>query len=69
MSPKFMPKFRTASSFDWENKAVTVTTVFTSVEEAGRAVDFLKAQARGLWPDIMFRGDDDWEEEDGTGTD
>jgi hypothetical protein len=58
------PKFGTKVHFNWENKAVTVVVTFTSIEEAGKAVDFVQSTARMMFPNICFRGDDDYDEDE-----
>jgi len=64
MSGKFSPKFKTTPTYNWDDKALTITVTFTSIEEAGRAVEFIKSSARVMWPEIVFRGDPEWVEED-----
>jgi hypothetical protein len=58
------PKFNTKVNFDWPNKSITVVATFTSIEEAGDAVDFVKKMAKVMWENISFRGDDDYDEDE-----
>ena len=62
MAIKLDKKFSATPIFDWDNQVVSVTVAFASPEDAGRAVDFVKAMAKTMWPDTAFRGDDDWVE-------
>ena len=62
MAIKLDKKFSATPSFDWDNRVVSATVAFASPEDAGRAVDFVKAMAKTMWLDTAFRGDDDWVE-------